>query len=507
MRDPMTAGLDPLYAAPEMRECDRWAIEERRVPSLELMERAAQGLADVTAGVAPEGLVVLVCGAGNNGGDGFAAARILHEAGREVRVVLAGDPGKVSGDAAENLRRLTIPVGPWDPSELEGASVVVDALLGTGFSGAVRGVVGEAVRALAAAPAPVVACDVPSGVDASTGEVEGPAVRAVATATFHGPKIGLWVAPGKSYAGDVHVVEIGIPDGAPVTASAALIAPAVTDALPLRSPDSTKFSSGHVLVCGGSTGLSGAPSMAAEAAMRAGAGYVTACVPRSLNTVFEVRLTEVMSIPLPDEDGHLTPAGADAVLGEAERRGGALIVGPGFGRADGSVTLARDLVARARVPLVLDADGLNAHAGAIERLASRPAPTVITPHAGELGRLLDVDSRAIGRRRLHFAREAARRAGAVVVLKGDDSIVAEPAGRVAVSRGGAGALATAGTGDVLSGVVAAALAVVEDPFVATCAAVELHRRAGRLAAADVGAAEGVIASDVIAALPRARAAR
>jgi NAD(P)H-hydrate epimerase len=214
-----------------------------------------------------------------------------------------------------------------------------------------------------------------------------------------------------------------------------------------------------------------------------------------------------MSIPLPDEDGHLTAAGADTVLGEAERRGGSLIVGPGFGRTDGAVALARDLAARAPVPLVLDADGLNAHAGRIEDLRARSAPTVITPHAGELGRLLEADSREIERRRLHHAREAARRSGAIVVLKGDDSIVAEPEGRVAVSPGGAGALATAGTGDVLSGVVGAALAVVEDPFLATCAAVELHRRAGRLAAAEAGAAEGVIASDVIAALPRARAAR
>jgi NAD(P)H-hydrate epimerase len=368
-------------------------------------------------------------------------------------------------------------------------------------------VVGEAVRALADVPAPVVACDVPSGVDASTGEVEGPAVRAVATATFHGPKIGLWVAPGKTYAGVVHVVEIGIPDGAPVHASAALIAPDATALLPRRAAGSTKFSSGHVLVCGGSIGLSGAPSMASEAAMRAGAGYVSACIPRSLNLVFEIRLTEVMSIPLPDEDGHLTAAGADTVLGEAERRGGSLIVGPGFGRTDGAVALARDLAARAPVPLVLDADGLNAHAGRIEDLRARSAPTVITPHAGELGRLLEADSREIERRRLHHAREAARRSGAIVVLKGDDSIVAEPEGRVAVSPGGAGALATAGTGDVLSGVVGAALAVVEDPFLATCAAVELHRRAGRLAAAEAGAAEGVIASDVIAALPRARAAR
>jgi NAD(P)H-hydrate epimerase len=495
--------LEPLPTAQQMRDTDRWAIEERRVPSLDLMERAGIGLAELVAATVPEGLVVVACGTGNNGGDGFVAARVLGEAGREVRVVLAGDPAKVAGDAAENLRRLLVPVEPWSDTALDGAAVVVDALLGTGFSGAVRGTVGEAVRALAAGDVPVVAADVPSGVDASTGEVAGPAVTAVATATFHAAKPGLWIAPGKHRAGAVHVIAIGIPDGAPVGAQTFLVEEAVTELAPKRIPDSTKFSSGHVLVCGGSLGLTGAPSMAAEAAMRAGAGYVTACIPRSLNLVFEARLLEVMTLPLPDEDGTLTPAGADTVLDEAQRRGGALIVGPGFGRSDGAVELARTLAARAEVALVLDADGLNAHAGRLEVLRERRAPTVLTPHAGELGRLLEIDSDEVGARRLHHARDAARRSGAIVVLKGDDTLIAEPEGRVAVSRGGAGALATAGTGDVLSGVTAAMLARIEDPFAAVCAAVELHRRAGRQAAVDVGAAEGVIASDVIAALPRA----
>jgi ADP-dependent NAD(P)H-hydrate dehydratase / NAD(P)H-hydrate epimerase len=497
--------LAPLYAADEMRQIDRWAIEERRVLSLDLMERAGSGLAQLTARVVPEGPVVVVCGTGNNGGDGFVAARLLHEAGRDVRVLLAGDPSRVSGDAAEDLRRLTIGVEAWAPQALEGAGVIVDALLGTGFSGAVRGVVGEAVAALAASDVPVIAADVPSGVDASTGEVQGPAVRATATATFHAAMPGLCIAPGKHRAGEVHVIAIGIPDGAPVAASTFLIEEAVTALAPARAPDSTKFSSGHVLVCGGSLGLTGAPSMAAQAAMRAGAGYVTACVPASLNLVFETRLLEVMTRPLPDDAGALTVAGAQTVLDEAARRGGALIVGPGFGRADGSVALARELAARAEVALVLDADGLNAHAGRVETLRARRAPTVLTPHAGELGRLLDVDSGDIDAHRLRHAREAAQRSGAIVVLKGDDTLVAEPEGRVAVSRGGAGALATAGTGDVLSGVTAAMLARIEDPFAAVCAAVELHRRAGRAAATSVGAAEGVIASDVIAALPQAMA--
>jgi hydroxyethylthiazole kinase-like uncharacterized protein yjeF len=495
--------LEPLFSADQMRAIDRWAIDERRVPSLDLMERAGAGLADLVTEVGPEGLVVVACGTGNNGGDGFVAARILSEAGREVRIVLAGDPAKVSGDAAENLRRLTIGVLPWAPTALDDAAVVVDALLGTGFTGEVRGPVGEAVRALAQSGVPVVAADVPSGVDASTGEVSGPAVRATATATFHAAKPGLWIAPGKQHAGAVHVIPIAIPDGAPPRASTFLVAEAVTELAPKRLPDSTKFSSGHVLVCGGSLGLTGAPMMAAEAAMRAGAGYVTACIPRSLNFVFESRLLEVMTLPLPDEDGALTAAGADTVLAEAQRRGGALIVGPGFGRSDAALELARTLAARAEVALVLDADGLNAHAGRLEVLRERSAPTVLTPHAGELGRLLEIDSAAVGARRLHHARDAARRSGAIVVLKGDDTLIAEPEGRVAVSRGGAGALATAGTGDVLSGVTAAMLSRIAEPFAAVCAAVELHRRAGRRAAVDAGAAEGVIASDVIAALPRA----
>jgi len=495
--------MEPLYTAQEMRDTDRWAIEERRVPSLDLMERAGRGLADVVAAAVPEGPIVAVCGTGNNGGDGFVAARVLHEAGRDVRVVLAGDPAKVAGDAAENLRRLTVRVEPWDAACLDGAAGVIDALLGTGFAGEPRGTVGEAVRALAAGDVPVVAADVPSGVDASTGEVAGPAVRAVATATFHAAKPGLWIAPGKRFAGAVHVVSIGIPDGGPAAPDVGLIGEEALRAVPRRGPDSTKFSSGHVLVCGGSRGLTGAPSMAAEAAMRAGAGYVTVAVPASLNVVFEVRTAEVMSLALPDAGGALTIAGKATVLSEVRHRGGALVVGPGFGRAEPSLELARRLAAAAPGPLVLDADGLNAHAGRIAALAERAAPTVVTPHAGELGRLLGVDAHEIDRRRLWFAREAARRSGAVVVLKGDDTLVAGPDGRAGVSRGDAAALATAGTGDVLSGVVAAMLAKGLAPFEAACAGVELHRRAGRLAAVRIGAPEGVIATDVIGALPRA----
>jgi NAD(P)H-hydrate epimerase len=347
----------------------------------------------------------------------------------------------------------------------------------------------------------VVACDVPSGVDASTGEVHGVAVRADATVTFHAGKPGLWIAPGKGYAGTAEVVDIGIPRGAPAEPRVGLISARVAQRVPRRGRESTKFASGTVLVCGGSIGLTGAPCMASQAAMRAGAGYVTAFVPRSLNLIFESRLLEEMTVPLPDADGALDPAGADAVLERAERAD-ALVVGPGIGRTAGAFELARRLAHEAKLPLLLDADGLNAHAGRLEALAERSAPAVLTPHAGELARLLQSDSRSVGAHRLRSVRTAAAEAQTVVVLKGDDTLVAHPDGRVGVSRGGAPALATAGTGDVLSGVTGAYLAKHMDPFEAACAAVLVHAQAGRVAARRIGA-EGVIASDVVEALPQA----
>ncbi len=496
--------LAPLLDAQRMRALDAWAIERRGVPSLDLMERAGTGLAELTAEVAPAGRIAVVCGKGNNGGDGLVAARVLRQAGREVDVLVTSDPDELTGDAAENLRRLPgAAPRPFAPGALEGVGAVVDALLGTGFSGAPREPLAGAIRALAACEAPVVAADVPSGVDASTGAVEGDAVRARATATFHAPKLGLYVAPGKHHAGTVRVVDIGIPPGGPDDADAGLIAPSVRTEVPRRTATSTKFSEGAVLVVGGSRGLTGAPCLAAEGAARAGAGYVTACVPGSLSAIFELRLLEVMTRALPDEDGALGDAALEPVL-EACERADALVLGPGLGRGEATLELARAVAARAAVPLLLDADALNAHAGRLSELAGREAPTVLTPHAGELARLLDTDSRTIESARLHHARAAAEAAGAVVVLKGDDTIVAAPGGPTAISRGGSPGLATAGTGDVLSGVTGALLAKGLDPFTAACAAVWLHAEAGALAAGERGT-DGTIARDVIEALPAARA--
>jgi ADP-dependent NAD(P)H-hydrate dehydratase / NAD(P)H-hydrate epimerase len=495
--------MEPLFEAQMMRETDAWAIETKKVPSLELMERAGEGLARVIAQRAPAGRIAVVCGKGNNGGDGLVAARLLRQAGRDVEVLAVWPSQWIGGDAKEQLKRLPGPEPvAFDADRLGRAHAIVDALLGTGATGAPRDPAAEVIEAMNAAKPPVIAADVPSGVDASTGEVAGPAVVAVATATFHRAKSGLWIHPGKAHAGDVEVIPIGIPRGAPAKPDIGLIGAGVLNDMPRRGAASTKFTSGNVFVIGGSSGLTGAPTMATLAAMRAGAGYVTVGAPAGLESTFSARPLEAMMIGLPSAGGALSLEAVEPAL-RAIRRADAVVLGPGLGRTDGAQAFAREMFERVDVPLVIDADGLNALAGCFpEDLPHRRWPTVLTPHAGELGRLLDIDSSEIERERLKHVRAAAATSRAFVVLKGDDTLVAAPQGRVAISRGGAPALATAGTGDVLSGVIGAMLAKGLPAAHAACAAVYVHVRAGQLAAAPHGA-DGVIASDVIGALPAA----
>ena len=253
--------LDPLPDAGEQRSIDEWAIGERRIPGLDLMERAGAGLAHLVAELAPPGRIVAVCGKGNNGGDGFVAARLLRERGRDVDVLLLGEVEELRGDARVNAERLPgPPPEPFTASALDDAVAIIDAILGTGFSGEPREPAAGAIAAINDASASVVACDVPSGVDASTGEVAGVAVRARATATFHAAKPGLWIDPGKTHAGEIRVVDIGIPDGGPGEPQVGLISDRASDGIPRRGRASNKFAAGSVLVCGGSLGLTGAPS-------------------------------------------------------------------------------------------------------------------------------------------------------------------------------------------------------------------------------------------------------
>jgi ADP-dependent NAD(P)H-hydrate dehydratase / NAD(P)H-hydrate epimerase len=492
--------LDPLFEAAEMRAADAWAIEEQGVPSLDLMERAGTGLARVTAAAAHPGPVRVVIGKGNNGGDGLVVARLLREDGREVDVLSTAALDDLSGDPAANLERLPgDPPEAFDPGRLEGSGCIVDALLGTGFEGEPREPVAGAIAAINAQDAPIVACDVPSGVNATTGEVEGDAVRAAATATFHGSKIGLHVAPGAIHAGEVEVVEIGIPRGAPTGERAGLIAERALGLFPHRTREGSKFTSGVVVIAGGSAGLTGAPTMAARSAQRAGAGYVQVAVPRPAQQAVDLRLLEQMSRGLPDEDGAHTPAGVDVVEEMAERAD-CVVLGPGLGRSEPALEFARLVARTVGVPLLIDADGLNAHAGVLESLRDRAAPTVLTPHEGELGRLLEVESGEVRAHRLAHAREAAERSGAILLLKGDDTIVALPGGPEAISPGGTPALATAGTGDVLSGLIGALLAKGLGPLEAASLGTIAHVRAGRAAAEGFGA-DHVMAGDVIDGIP------
>jgi len=502
----LASWLDPLYGVQEIGAVDRWAIADAGVGSLDLMERAAEGLARCAAELAGTGRICVAVGAGNNGGDGLAAARILRADGRDVDVMAATALDELAGDARVNLERLPGPApAPVDRERLVDCALVVDALLGTGCSDAPRGPIAAAIAAINEAAAPVLACDVPSGVNSSNGEVADEATRAALTATFHGSKIGLHVAPGAWHAGRVNVIDIGIPRGAPPPMIAGLISDRALDLVPRRTRSGSKFSSGDVVVAGGARGMCGAPLMSVLGALRSGAGYVQLAVPAALEGLCSTRVLEAVTRAVPGDDGAHVAAGVEPVLELADGVG-ALVLGPGIGRSAGALEFARAVAAKARTALVLDADALNAHAGALAALRGRERATVLTPHAGELARLLGTDSADIAAHRLESAIAAAQLSGAVVVLKGDDSLIAAPEGPVAVSPGATPALATAGTGDVLAGVIGALLAKGLGPFEAAAAAVLAHARAGRLAAARHGV-DHTIATDVIDALPAAFSGR
>jgi hydroxyethylthiazole kinase-like uncharacterized protein yjeF len=482
---------EPLYTAAEMRAAEA----SYEGPTLELMERAGKATADAALRAWPDARRVAVwCGAGANGGDGLVVARELHVAGREAVVRLLAPAEKVTGDVAENLRRAREAGVAFVEDDVP-ADLVVDALFGTGFSGRPRPEAAHRIEEMNAAGTPILAVDVPSGVDASTGEAAGPAVRARRTVTFHAAKVGLAVAPGRFHAGTVEVADIGL---ARSETRRSRVSERILDLVPRRGPSDNKYSAGSVLVVGGSVGKTGAPSLTAEASLRAGAGIVTACVPRSLNLVFEQRLVEVMTEACPDEDGFLTAAAAETIL-EAAERVGVVALGPGLGRTEGVQGLVGFLLDRVEKPVVLDADGLWAVAGHLDWVFARDRPTVLTPHAGELGRLLGRKSDWVSARRLRAVQAGADEVGATVILKGADTLVAAPGRDALVCELGNPGLATAGTGDVLTGVVAAFLAKGMEPRLAAAAAAAACGVAAGIAAEKHGQA-GMIARDVVEAL-------
>jgi hydroxyethylthiazole kinase-like uncharacterized protein yjeF len=442
--------LDPLYTAREMRAA------ESRHPGYpdtapELMDRAGRAVAHEVATRYPDAqFITAVCGRGSNGGDGRIAAQILQGLGRETVVV---EPGGQ--------------LGPCD--------LVIDALFGTGFHGEPRDEAAGLIETINAAGTPVVSVDVPSGVDASTGEVSGVAVNADLTVTFHASKVGLFVAPGRFHAGTIVVADIGLGH---LDTAHRLVGRELLAHVPRRSAGDNKYTAGAVLVVGGAPGTSGAVCLSAEAALRADAGYVTVCAPAEILPVVEARLLEPVKRPIEEAF-------------DAAERAGAFAVGPGLGRD--RKELVRRLLAEIDLPAVVDADALFE----LEP-APRSAPTVLTPHEGELGRLLGEDSSWVAAHRLEAADRAVERFGSVVLLKGSETIVASRDAPTLITSLSTPSLATAGTGDVLTGVVAAFLAKgMAAPLAAAAAAVAQN------VAASLGPQAGLVAHDVIDRLPHA----
>ncbi|HTG46287.1 MAG TPA: NAD(P)H-hydrate dehydratase [Actinomycetota bacterium] len=498
--------MKPVVTPAEAAELDR-ATQERGVRAADLMERAgwavARACADLLGGTYGRRAVVL-CGSGNNGGDGYVAARHLARWGMTVAAVTLRDPAELKGPAAANARRLAAETDArilsFDPGaldrELARADLVVDAVFGTGFHGVAEGEAAAAIEALDASLLPVVAVDIPSGVDGATGAVDGPAVRADLTVTFGAAKIGAVLLPGAGFAGDVRVVDIGFPDDL-VPDACGLTEPAdVADVLPERAADAHKKASGTLVIVAGSRRMTGAVRLLAQAAGRIGAGYVIVAVPASILPVVQQGLTETVFLPLAEtEAGTVAPAARDAIVGALEGAH-ALAMGPGLSTDPDTRTLIRGVLRESPVPVVLDADGLNAFAREPDLLADRKADAVLTPHLGELARLIDG-----GPDRLAGARMLAARANAVALVKGSRTAIAAADGGARINPTGTPFLATAGTGDVLTGTIGGLLAAGVAPFDAAWAAAYVHGLAGILAGAELG--EGTLAGDVAERLPAA----
>jgi len=522
-----------LLTADEMRRLDRATIEGGFVHGPELMERAGAG---VVAAMErrygpPLGLRVLVLsGAGNNGGDGFVAARLLRAHGAAVAVGVMGPLERVRGDARVHLERLQ--AAGLEAVALESEAglarllaardqwdFALDAVLGTGARGEPEGLAAAAVQALRELDERgtcIVAVDLPTGVNADTGAIARRAVRADLTVTFGAPKRGHFLYPGRAFAGALEIVDLGLvaddgdPAGFPFTLATGAEIAAL---LPQRDPRAHKGSAGRVLIVGGSPGLTGAVVLAARAATRSGAGYVQCAVPGGLHDLLEVKLTEEMTLSMPQGTGRtLSPAAAGALLARAAVVD-TLVVGSGLSRDAGAAELARRLVAESPCPVLLDADGLNAfeqHGGLLSAARAPTSPTesrgkarvarVLTPHLGEMSRLTGIAPAELETRRMDACREWAMKWGCVLVLKGAPTVIAGPDGHATVNPTGNPGMATAGMGDVLTGIVAALLAQGLAPYDAARAAVYAHGLAGEHCARAIGPV-GFRAGEVAEALP------
>jgi NAD(P)H-hydrate epimerase len=509
----------PVFTAAQMRRLDARAVRERGIPGATLMENAGRGAAEAMLralserGVRARGLrVAVVCGKGGNGGDGFVVARRLRRAGARPEVYLAAPPSEITGDAAVKYRALSgaglvgtvVSDAARVAPALARADVVVDALLGTGVRGPLSALVAALIGAINASGRPVVALDVPSGLPADGEPPAGPVVHAWLTTTFAGLKIGLVTGPGVDHAGRVVVVDIGAPVDE-LAGEAQTFMPEGADVaalLPTRRRDSHKGRYGHLLVVAGSVGKTGAAALCARAAMRAGTGLVTVATAASAQPVVAALILEAMSEPLPETDAHTVSLAARDTLVTLAGPRDAVALGPGLGLHDETRRLARALVRELPCPMAVDADALTAVAGDLGSLRAAAGPRYLTPHPGEMARLLGASVADVERDRVGAARAFAVEHGVHVCLKGAGSVVASPDGRVLINPTGNPGMASGGTGDVLTGILGGFLARGLPADRALAAAVYVHGLAGDVAAERVGE-EALVASDVVEALGEA----
>jgi NAD(P)H-hydrate epimerase len=508
-----------LVTAAQMQTLDRRTITEALVPSSVLMERAGEGVVthlEEQYGLPRGKAVTIFCGKGNNGGDGFVVARLLHRRHALVRVFMLAPLADLTRDAAVMYRRFVRAAGrsavkPFRSADqvrgvLASSDFVIDALLGTGISSGVTGLYREAIDVINQANRPVIAVDIPSGIHADSGAVLGRAVRASMTVTFGLPKLGLVVGSGIDHAGIVRIVDIGIPPAYVDTIESRIVLisrKAVMDTLPPRQPSSHKGTFGHAGIIAGSPGKTGAAALAALAALRVGAGLVTVATPSSVNDVLEAKLLEAMTLPLPETKARtLARSSLDRVVAFMQART-AVAIGPGLSTHPETVELIQALMKHLDRPTVLDADALNALTGRTALLTECKIPPIITPHPGEMARLeVDATTQTVNADRIGTAQRFSRERGVFVVLKGARTVIARPDGLAAVCPTGNPGMATAGTGDVLTGMVVGLLAQGLSSWDAACTATYVHGFAGDLASQQLGQA-GMLARDLIAQIPYA----
>lgn len=516
-----------VVTAEEMREIDRKTIASG-VPSIELMENAGRAVAKaIKSRFAPlrGKRISIFCGKGNNGGDGLVVARLLAKEKAKIRVFLLAKKEELKKDPKINLKKAlkqkievieTVTFRRLErfKGEIKRSNLIVDAILGTGIKGAPKGLEAKAIRFINTLKKPIVSVDIPSGVEGSTGRVSGEAIRADFTITFGLPKIGLVIYPGAEYVGWLEVADIGIPKRflRDKKIKVNLITKEeISSYLKPRKPDTHKGTYGHLLVIAGSVGMTGAATLTSQAAslcfgaLRSGVGLVTLGIPEGLNEIMEVKLTEGMTLPLPETKKKTLSLKAEKKIIEFSKRADALALGPGLSTNEETKQLVRNLIKKISFSMVIDADALNALVGhlSILRPATRdPRPAIITPHPGEMARLIGKKAKEIQENRIKVARNFAKRYKVIVVLKGARTVISDPEGNVYINPTGNPGMASAGVGDVLTGMIGSSLTQRREPLEAAKTGVYLHGLAGDLAAQERGE-ESLVASDLLEKLSQA----